>query len=139
MRHLLYCFIIYADIDADTTSVPEDFSTCQTTNEFIGIIIIYYNIHCMHSNYSSYCIATQAEGALVFNRFGLDSKLYTSGIVALYHGRNWGNICGHSTLSMAEADVICHQMTYTGASSMSFNNDQRSVLLPNHIFGHLKF
>ena len=34
--------------------------------------------------------------------------------------RFWGNICRLSSFNQAEADVVCHQLTYSGASSFSY-------------------
>lgn len=68
-------------------------------------------------------IGTSLEGAMVFQRQGLDSSSFSSGIVVVYHLGSWGNICRHSSFSTTEADVICHQMTYTGASSINFGSE----------------
>ena len=56
-------------------------------------------------------------GALRLIRHGIHSKDYTSGIVEIYHGSQWGNICDDSSFGYNEANVICHQLTFTGASS----------------------
>lgn len=37
--------------------------------------------------------------------------------VHIYFNNVWGNICNDSSFGDTEADVICHQLGYTGASS----------------------
>ena len=37
----------------------------------------------------------------------------------LYYNSRWGNICDDYYYGSAEANVICHQLGYTGASSYS--------------------
>ena len=37
----------------------------------------------------------------------------------VYYNNKWGNICDDYYYSSTEADVICHQLGYTGASSHS--------------------
>ena len=46
-----------------------------------------------------------------------DTQAWSSGIVQIYYGSIWGNICDDSFFSFDEADVVCHQLGYTGASS----------------------
>ena len=48
-----------------------------------------------------------------------DTQAWSSGIVQIYYGGSWGNICDDSYFSSDEADVMCHQLSYTGASSFS--------------------
>ena len=45
------------------------------------------------------------------------SSSYYYGIVQIYINNRWGNICDDSYYSQYEADVICHQLGYTGASN----------------------
>ena len=47
------------------------------------------------------------------------SQSLSSGIVQIYHEKSWGNICEDKSFATDEADVICHQLAYTGASSYS--------------------
>uniref|UniRef100_A0A1X7TU93 SRCR domain-containing protein n=1 Tax=Amphimedon queenslandica TaxID=400682 RepID=A0A1X7TU93_AMPQE len=58
-------------------------------------------------------------GTIVLYRNGVSSSSYYYGIVQLYYNSRWGNICDDVYYSSAEADVICHQLGYTGASSYS--------------------
>ena len=37
----------------------------------------------------------------------------------VYYNNGWGNICDDYYYKSAEANVICHQLGYTGASSYS--------------------
>ena len=60
-----------------------------------------------------------SSGALVLYRNGVSSSSYYYGIVQIYHNSGWGNICDDNYYSSAEANVICHQLGYTGASSYS--------------------
>ena len=48
-----------------------------------------------------------------------DTQAWSSGIVQIYYRTFWGNICDDSYFSSDEAEVICHQLGYTGASSFS--------------------
>ncbi len=65
------------------------------------------------------------EGSLILHRNGIDSPVHSSGIVVLYHGGQWGNICRLSSFTIVEAGVICHQLSYTGASSWSYGDNHR--------------
>ena len=47
------------------------------------------------------------------------SSPYTSGRVLLVYDGQWGNICGDVKFGITEANVICHQLGYTGASHQS--------------------
>ena len=46
-----------------------------------------------------------------------DTQAWSSGIVQIYYGGSWGNICDDFYFSSDEADVTCHQLGYTGSSS----------------------
>ena len=46
------------------------------------------------------------------------SSLYY-GIVQVWYNEQWGNICDDIQYNQDEADVICHQLQYTGASGYS--------------------
>ena len=59
-----------------------------------------------------------STGTMILYRNGVSSSSYYFSIVQLYYGR-WGNICDDYYYNLAEANVICHQLGYTGASSYS--------------------
>ena len=48
------------------------------------------------------------------------TQAYTSGIVEIYYSRIWGNICVDSSFGSPEANVICHQLAFTGVSSYGY-------------------
>ena len=55
-------------------------------------------------------------GALRLVRNNLYSiQAWSSGIVEIFYSNVWGNICD-DYFGFNEADVICHQLGYTGAS-----------------------
>ena len=58
------------------------------------------------------------NGSIILYRNGSTSSSYYYGIVRVaYNG--WGNICDDYYYSSTEANVVCHQLGYTGASSYS--------------------
>ena len=59
------------------------------------------------------------NGAVILSRNGYTSSSYYYGIVRVYYNNQWGNICYDTYYNQYEADVICHQLGYTGASSFS--------------------
>ena len=54
---------------------------------------------------------------------------------AYYDG--WGNICNGGYYGLAEADVICHQLGYTGASSYSNAGQNKYATHNNHTYINL--
>ena len=62
-----------------------------------------------------------AQGALRFYRNGFadTNQAWNSGIVQIYYEDEWGNICDLWAFGMAEANVICHQFGYSGATSFT--------------------
>ena len=59
------------------------------------------------------------NGIVRLYRNGVTSSSYYHGIVQIWFNAQWGNICGYYSYDQYEADVICHQLGYTGASSYS--------------------
>ena len=66
-------------------------------------------------------------------RSGQTSYSYYYGIVQVYINNGWGNICDDSYYDANEAHVICHQLSYTGASSYSRAGLMRYVIQYNII------
>ena len=67
-----------------------------------------------------YHLAEGAQnGAIILSRNESASSSYYYGIVRVYYNNKWGNICDDYYYNSAEANVICHQLGYTGASSYS--------------------
>ena len=46
---------------------------------------------------------------------------WSSGIVQINYGSsgNWGNICDDAYFGLSAASVICHQFSFSGASSFT--------------------
>lgn len=78
------------------------------------------NILHVHVYYSWYYpFPGQSNGPIRLFRNGIISSTSSSGRVEIFYNSVWGNICGGSTFGITEAHVICHQLTYSGASSYS--------------------
>ena len=58
-------------------------------------------------------------GTTSLYRNGYTLSSYYYGIVQIYINGQWGNICDDNYYNQYEADVICHQLGYIGASSYS--------------------
>ena len=58
------------------------------------------------------------NGAIVLSRNNISSTTYYYGTIRVYN-IGWGNICDDVYYNSVEANVICHQLGYTGASSYS--------------------
>ena len=59
------------------------------------------------------------NGPIRLERDGSVSQQLTSGRVQVYILRHWAYICDDSSFGITEANVICHQLGYTGAISQS--------------------
>uniref|UniRef100_A0A1X7U078 SRCR domain-containing protein n=1 Tax=Amphimedon queenslandica TaxID=400682 RepID=A0A1X7U078_AMPQE len=70
------------------------------------------------STCSGLILNSVSKGALVLTRDNVPSPSYYYGTVRVYYN-GWGNICDDYYYSYTEANVICHQLGYTGASSYS--------------------
>ena len=63
-------------------------------------------------------VDTIADGAIILSRYNYSSTSYYYGTVRIYYN-GWGNICYDNRYSSADANVICHQLGYTGVSTYS--------------------
>ena len=64
-------------------------------------------------------IGPASNGVVRLYRNGVTSSSYYYGIVQIWYNGQWGNICDDDDYNQYEADVICHQLGYIGASSYS--------------------
>ena len=60
-----------------------------------------------------------SSGSVRLYQRGVSLPSYSHGIVQIYMDNQWGNICKDSKFKQKEADVFCHQLSYTGASTYS--------------------
>ena len=72
--------------------------------------------------YVGYILSGQSSprpvnGPIRLWRTGATSRSYSSGLVQIVYNGQWGNICGDGTFGLTEAEVICHQLGFTGAVS----------------------
>ena len=65
----------------------------------------------------SFCIGPAGNGVVRLYCNGTTSSSYYYGIVQIWYNGEWGNICDDNEYDQYEADVICHQLGYIGASS----------------------
>ena len=77
-----------------------------------------------------------SNGAMILYRSGSTSSSYYYGIVRIYYN-GWGNICDDYQYSSTEANVICHQLGYTGAYSYSRAGLVRLELCNNQALHYL--
>ena len=95
-------------------------SSRQTVTQSTCSGLIYsqliYN-HCV-IYYNSINLDSISNGALVLSRNNIPSTSYNYGTIRVYYN-GWGNICHDNYYSYTEANVICHQLGYTGVSSYS--------------------
>ena len=73
-------------------------------------------------------VGVPQSGTLILSRRGVYSSSYTSGRVVVYgvgsptsSSLSWGNVCRRTSFSLNAAHVICHQLTFSGASSWSYS------------------
>ena len=58
---------------------------------------------------------------------GSTSLYNTAGRVQVWYGGQWGNICDDFSFGSNEANVICHQLGWSGATSFYYAQYDRFV------------
>ena len=77
-----------------------------------------------HKNYL--LSGPSGNGAIRLVRGSTTSPDYTSGVVQVWWNRHWGSICYGYSFGYNEANVICHQLGWSGASGYtSSQHDSR--------------
>uniref|UniRef100_A0A1X7U349 SRCR domain-containing protein n=1 Tax=Amphimedon queenslandica TaxID=400682 RepID=A0A1X7U349_AMPQE len=100
--------------------VMDDVRCTGTESTLINCSHVTYH-NCYHYEDAGVrCTAVIAatNGALILSRYNITSNSYYYGTVRVYYN-GWGNICYDYYYNSVEANVICHQLGYTGASSYS--------------------
>ena len=122
------CFLILIKIDFLMFKVSPNAKmlclclSCYNVHVHVGTLMHY----CMYIHVCM-CVGTPRSGALLLTRNGIYSRQYTSGRVVMYgiggssSSKYWGNICRRNSFSLTAANVICHQLSYTGASTWSYS------------------
>ena len=79
-----------------------------------------FNVHSYVSLYGRlvFILGTPSNGAIILSRCNYSSTSYYYGTVRVYYN-GWGNICYDNCYSYNDANVICHQLGYTGVSTYS--------------------
>ena len=70
------------------------------------------------------------RGTVRLVRDNITSTTHSSGRVQIYINSRWGQICDDFQFSITEAAVICHQLGFSGASSLSRAAVDTLVKLP---------
>ena len=65
-----------------------------------------------------FCVG-QEDGTVALLRNGVRNSLYSSGIVQVYYDGSWEGICNDASFGINAADVICHQLGFTGVDTYS--------------------
>ena len=78
-----------------------------------------------------HCILNIApsSGTIRLVRNGATSPNYTSGVVQVWWNGQWGNICNDASFGYDEADVVCHQLGWSGASYYTSSQNDRFVAM----------
>ena len=109
----LYSFLYFICIVAYSTSYTKSYATRTT---------------CEHAFYQPV-----GNGVVRLFRNGVTLSSFYYGIIQIYINNQWGNICDDSSYDQLEANVICHQLGYTGASSYFRAGQTRLIDIANPI------
>ena len=89
-------------------------------NVYINNVFLVNSFSHLLNYVNLFYLANSAQnGAIILSRNEYTSSSYYYGIVRVYYDNGWGNICNDYYYNSTEANVICHQLGYTGASSYS--------------------
>lgn len=109
--------ISYTLLDTDTVSYIQTLDDCQVTG-LSGIV-------CIHLYHNLHFIEYLVSGSLLLYRNGVVSSEFNSGIVVVQFGTIWGNVCQLTSVDSKPADVVCHQLSYEGASSWTTSSNEK--------------
>ena len=74
-------------------------------------------------------IGPNSVGAIRLLNSGSTSLYNTAGRVQVWYGGEWGNICDvNAIFGYNEADVVCHQLGWSGSSSYSNGENDRLAI-----------
>ena len=79
-----------------------------------GEVLLYYRF------FGNLFLEDPVDGSMILGINDTYSLSYASGRVVVRFNNRWNTICRNSFFSNTEADVICHQLTYSGASTWSY-------------------
>ena len=77
-------------------------------------------------------LGPSSNGAIRLVRDGFTSPDYTSGVVQVWWNGQWGNICYNAYTGYDEANVVCHQLGWSGASNYNSSRYDRFVAVHYH-------
>ena len=99
---------------------------CIATLYTCTVVEIFIKIDKWHQTYSTLFSDPSGSGAIRLVRGSTTSPDYTSGVVQVWWNGQWGSICYGYSFDYDEANVICHQLGWSGASSYtSSQHDSR--------------
>ena len=84
-------------------------------------------------------LGPRSSGAIRLVRDGTTSPDYTSGVVQVWWDNGqwwngqWVNICNDASFGYDEADVVCHQLGWSGASYYTSSQYDRFVVVYFHL------
>ena len=91
----------------------------NTRQSCVGVIKNATSLFVFNGKFIFVFISELSTGSVRLYRKGVSLPSYSHGIVQIYMDNQWGNICKDSKFKQKEADVVCHQLSYTGASTYS--------------------